>query len=611
MGDPNVSSLHIDFDLKRTGVVLHAASGYEGDLARLAARLGAGRLRDSLTAEVPLDGFLSGLEELGGWPDPTGVVWEPALVELTESVLDDAERAEQKLGESPTSDTGTEIAPDQVGSMLGLAWRADLTGFQRRNIARLLSMRHGADFSVPGAGKTRGALAVFSTLRESGQVRRALVVCPKSAYDSWRLEADYCFEHPLRLEVMDSSPDPAADIVLVNYERLDRSLASIAEWLSRAPAMLVLDEAHRMKLGSRGVYGAACMSLGPVARRRMILTGTPAPNGSADLENLLGFVWPGHGRQAVVRAVAGGDLAHASRVLKPLYTRTTKAELGLPPVDLRVARVRLDGLHREIYDALRGRYSARAQGSRDRLDSLGRTMLRLLMAATSPALLMAGSSRYDPLDYQVPGLSVPADEPLHVLLEKLPRYEIAPKHREVVAIVKANAGRGRKTLVWSTFVRNLTTLGALLAEFRPALVHGGTPDRNEEIRRFRLDPDCMVLISNPATLGEGISLHRECHDAVYLDRDFQAGRFLQSLDRIHRLGLAPDTETRVTVLAAEETIDVVVAEKLREKLDFMGRVLDDPEVQQLGDLEEAPAAVGGMDASDIEALLQHLGAAKA
>jgi SNF2 family DNA or RNA helicase len=94
----------------------------------------------------------------------------------------------------------------------------------------------------------------------------------------------------------------------------------------------------------------------------------------------------------------------------------------------------------------------------------------------------------------------------------------------------------------------------------------------------------MVLISNPATLGEGISLHHVCHDAVYVDRDFMAGRFLQSLDRIHRLGLAPDTETRVTVLAVRNSIDEVVAARLERKLEFMGRILDDPTVQQLADL---------------------------
>nr|WP_237088076.1 SNF2 family DNA/RNA helicase [Nocardia seriolae] len=146
----------------------------------------------------------------------------------------------------------------------------------------------------------------------------------------------------------------------------------------------------------------------------------------------------------------------------------------------------------------------------------------------------------------------------------------------------------------------------LLEGYAPAVVYGGTADREDQLRRFREDPNCHVLISNPATLGEGISLHHACHDAVYVDRDFLAGRFLQSLDRIHRLGLTPGTETRVTILATRNTVDEVVRVRLEEKLEFMGRILDDPGVQQLADLQEEPAAGAGMDAADVRALLRHL-----
>lgn len=291
-----------------------------------------------------------------------------------------------------------------------------------------------------------------------------------------------------------------------------------------------------------------------------------------------------------------------------MFTRTTKRELGLPPFETRIRYVPLpDGsLHREIYDALVGRYSARASAEREDFDALGKAMLRLLMAATSPALLGEAESRYEPLTYRVPPLRVPASDSLFTLMRDLPSYELSPKYKEALKIVSENASAGRKTLVWTTFVRSLTTMERLFAAFEPAVVHGGTQDREEQIRRFRNDPDCMVLLSNPATLGEGISLHRECHDAVYVDRDFMVSRFLQSLDRIHRLGLAPDAETRVTVLAAERTIDEVVALRLEQKLEFMGKILDDPSVQQLADLQEEPSIAAGMDMGDVRALMSYL-----
>ncbi|MCX4645220.1 MULTISPECIES: DEAD/DEAH box helicase [unclassified Streptomyces] len=595
-------SLTIGFDTTRTKVVLRAAQRFQRDLASLATRFSVGGQRSLLTAEVGLDDFLAGVEALADWPDD-GVDWDQELLALVESVMDDSDFAERQLqGESVRH-----VDADDVEGLLGVGWKADLTSFQQRDIAHLLSMQHGANFSVPGAGKTRVGLAVYAAMKERGDVRRLLVVSPKSAYESWLFEADECFKEAPVTRVMGSTPDPSAEILIVNYERLDKSLNALASWLRAAPSMVILDEAHRMKLGTRGIYGSACMALGPLSRRRLILTGTPAPNGARDLENLLSFVWPGQGRRIVTRAVDGGDLAYASQVLRPMFTRTTKHELGLPPFETRIRYVPLpDGsLHREIYDALVGRYSARASAERDDFDALGKAMLRLLMAATSPALLGEGESRYAPLAYRVPPLEVPTGDSLFTLMRDLPAYEISPKYKEALKIVSENAAAGRKTLVWTTFVRSLTTMERLFTAYEPAVVHGGTPDREEQIRRFRTDPDCMVLLSNPATLGEGISLHHECHDAVYVDRDFMAGRFLQSLDRIHRLGLAPDTETRVTVLAAEKTIDEVVALRLEQKLEFMGKILDDPSVQQLADLQEEPSIAAGMDMGDVRALMDY------
>src|SRR5690606_214045 len=224
---------------------------------------------------------------------------------------------------------------------------------------------------------------------------------------------------------MGRAPDYDAEIMLVNYERLSRAVPGLVSWLTSAPSMLVLDEAHRMKLGASGTYGSACLTLGPSAARRLILTGTPAPNGAKDLENLLSFVWPGRGKRVVTEAVGGGDLARASAVLRPLFTRTTKSELGLPPFEPRVRYVEMPPWHAEIYEALKGNFSARAEGSRGNIESLGRAVLRLLMAAVSPALLLEGASRYEPLEYQIPPLTPSPDESLYDLMKNLPRYELS------------------------------------------------------------------------------------------------------------------------------------------------------------------------------------------
>ncbi|GHF99550.1 DEAD/DEAH box helicase [Streptomyces filamentosus] len=607
MADTGEPSLRIGFDETRTKVVFRSLADGQEHLVRFIARYSSGSQRGPQAAEVDLEEFLAQLTLLTHWHDPAGVVFSPDLRTLTEGSVRDSQAVEVRLQAGQRGEEiPEEISPSEVPGLLGPAWTAPLTSFQRRDAAKLLSLTHGANFSVPGAGKTRTALAVYAALRQAGKVRRLLVVSPKSAYEAWTEEAASCFTTPPVLRIFQRSQDSEAEILLVNYERLSRHQSQLAQWLTAAPALMVLDEAHRMKLGVRGTYGTSCMALGPLAAHRLILTGTPAPNGAKDLESLLSFVWPGHGRRAVDRAVSGGDLSHASRVLRPLFTRTTKSELQLPPMEVGVKYVELPETHRRLYSALKNQLTDLQDREQEEFARLGKVLVYLMMASTNPALLETGSDRYQPLPFFPVPQRPSTGTPLMELLRELPRYETSPKYEAVLRTVTENARMGRKTLVWSTFVRNLTTLAAALRPLHPAVVHGSTPDRDEQIRRFREDPECMVLLSNPATLGEGISLHHVCHDAVYLDRDFAAGRYLQSLDRIHRLGLAPGTKTRVTVLVAEGTIDGIVHERLGHKLEFMGKILDDPTVHELADPEE-DLAPWGMDAWDLRALLEHLG----
>ncbi|WP_250000082.1 DEAD/DEAH box helicase [Actinoplanes sp. M2I2] len=581
-------------------------------LQRLRSKLPTASSISPTTVDVDIDDFLVNLAELAQWPDDDyeNVHWQAELLALVEQNNADANIAASSLSDG---DDATVSHPSTVAPLLGGGWIGNLNDRQRGHLAKLLNLSHGANFSVPGAGKTRVGLAVYQARRDQGLIQRMLVVCPKSAYESWYDETTACYSAGMapKVAAMDSSAVPSADIVLINYERLPDARAALLAWLRAKPSMLILDEAHRMKLGAAGAWGAACLALGPYAAHRLILTGTPAPNGSRDLENLMSFVWPGQGRLAVSRAVAGDDLRAASQKLRPLFVRTTKAQLQLPPIDVKTVPVELPPLHRELYDALLGQMSRRVRAGADEIESLGRVTLYLLMAATTPALLAPGASRYDPLPYQVPPLAPPGDSSLVELMRDLPAYEMSPKYQAALKIVSDNAKRQRKTIVWSTFVRNLTSLEDLLKPFSPALIHGGTPDRAEQLGRFREDESCMVLLSNPATLGEGVSLHQVCHEAVYVDRDFAAGRFLQSQDRIHRLGLPSQTMTRIRILVANQTIDELVATRLSAKLNFMGGVLDDPEVLQLGELDEEPDSSVGMNSADIAALLTYLSDASA
>ena len=63
-----------------------------------------------------------------------------------------------------------------------------LTNEQLRDVSKLIEQRHGANFSVPGAGKTTTLLAVFKILKHYEIVDKLFVVAPKNAFISWEMK---------------------------------------------------------------------------------------------------------------------------------------------------------------------------------------------------------------------------------------------------------------------------------------------------------------------------------------------------------------------------------------------------------------------------------------
>lgn len=550
-----------------------------------------------------------------------GIVSTPELDDIIQQT-----RAQRRLLQTALSAPHSLDADEVAHRLAGTRFARDLRPFQTRDLGRLLGLSNGANFSVPGAGKTTVAYAVYETERAAGRVEQMLVVAPLSAFDAWQNEVDVCFPEaarPVVAPLVDQAPSDA-EVLVVNYHRLDSRYETIARWVARKPTLVLLDEAHRMKRGWDGTFGSACLSIAFLAARRDILTGTPAPQSPQDLIALMDYLWPGQGRrvlpaEALVTPPPPDAGAQVAAAIAPLFVRTRKSELGLDQPIMRVVEVELDPLQAEIYHALRDRYAGAFEvnmADRATFAGMGDIVMYLLEAATNPQLLTAGSGADDALSFRHPPLDVPPGSKLWDLLQQYNQYETPAKFRQLAEMIEANAAQGRKTLVWSNFVRNLQGLERMLAVHQPALIYGGIPSefagatasrtRESELARFRADPACSVLLANPAAMSEGVSLHQVCHDAIYLDRTFNAGQYLQSVDRIHRLGLPPDQETRITFLLTAGTIDEVIDARIREKAERLGEMLDDPDISTMAlpsDEDYGPA----LDSTaDMVALFAHL-----
>jgi SNF2 family DNA or RNA helicase len=474
-------------------------------------------------------------------------------------------------------------------------------------------MPHGANFSVPGAGKTSTTLAVWEYFRKDKTISRLLVICPRSAFDAWKEEPSAVLSESVEINQFTDNPIPPNTAVLyVNYEQLENSerLNRLIRWVSQSPTMLVIDEAHRIKGGASSVRWKACLELSNKAVRVDLLTGTPMPQSQDDLKNLFGLSW-----QNIPRHFFSNERL-SSLKRGGVFVRTTKDELALPPMRIESIELPMSDIQSEIYSALRKSFVGRfglSDVDQGYFGKRGKAVMSLIAAATNPGLLMSSINEDAYLGLQWPPVELSGSEKLLNVLENYSLHEIPAKYEWVSRFVAKAAKEGRKVLVWSTFVGNLLALQRLLKPFEPALIYGGTlvEDRKTELERFRKSNSCSVLLSNPQTLGEGVSLHKECHDAIYVDRSYNAGLYLQSLDRIHRLGLAKDQMTNVYILESDGSIDARIARRLAMKIDKLGAYLNDDglvEVSLPSDNEEGdlPEGMLGLDDLDLNDLYEHL-----
>lgn len=566
---------------------------------------------------LPWPGLLSVIREFAPLQKKHGFRFKPspaAKIEIDKFVAQFKTVKAAQAAPPPSLDEG-EITTRLKA--LGFTKRA-LRDFQIRDLKRLLSLQNGANFSVPGAGKTTVTFALHLLTMQEGQ--KLIVIGPKSAFTAWSEVVEDCIgdDAPQWVKEPFTILTGGADAVrrgllsdanrfVINYEQLLSIPDLFAAYLAQHPVHLVLDESHRMKGGLAVKRGIVLLNSASLPVRRDILSGTPMPQSPNDLRSQLDFLWPGTG---LGLQIASGRTPRD--VIGNLYVRTTKQDLGLPPVKRHFIPVGMGKGQSALYaivrsEALRDLSSLRS-GSGVDIVRARRSVMRLLQLSANPVLALNAMTRDAPSIESGIAQQVLDDGP-------------SPKMIEVRDLARKLASEGRKTVIWSIFTNTIEQLERMLADINPVSVYGAVPSgdptdhatREGRLRRFHEDPACMCFIANPAAAGEGISLHHVCHDAIYLDRSYNSTHYLQSIDRIHRLGLPEGVETNVHIFQTMAPkglgcVDHSVSRRLATKLRAMQQLLDDADLHQIAlDEEEAEEPIDyDIEPADLIDLIEEL-----
>lgn len=493
----------------------------------------------------------------------------------------------------------------------------------------MCAMKKSANFSVPGSGKTASTLGAYAYLRSRGLVDKVVVVSPKSAFGSWREEWGNCFG---RLDICrslcfhdaDFANKPIAtkrrelslnvgryNLVLLNYEAIGAYVDELREIVSHK-TLLVFDEVHKVKrIG--GVRAGNAMDIARDAEYVITLTGTPIPNSYSDIYNLLHILFPDDYdgffgfRQQVLEKPSETDVAAINDAINPFFCRTNKTSLGVPEAspDI-VIKEESSYAENELFLRVKEAY---------RRDALA-LIIRIMQMESDPEMILDALEPSDLDDFfnEEPLPLVDSEPAPDSLVDLVRQCRPTSKTRRCIELASELLREGKPVIIWCYFKKSMSNLERLLSAlgWRVSVINGSSSQiaRDSDLADFK-NGLIDVLITNPHTLAESVSLHSICHDAIYYEYSYNLIHLLQSKDRIHRLGLPAGQYTQYYYLQSSfttekgdwslgERIYMRLREKEQVMLDAIDRGILEPGVTEAEDIRLV--FEGLFDSADIKAM---------
>ncbi len=455
----------------------------------------------------------------------------------------------------------------------------------------------------PGLGKTAQALLAADV----AHAFPLLVVVPNVVKVNWAREVEKWIPQRVATIVNGDGDDidAFADIVIVNYEVLDRHVA----WLSRRGFKgMIVDEAHFIKnkdsQRSRNVQALA-RSIRSVTPKALFiaLTGTPLINQIEDFRMIwqyLGWIDEKKPLPELMRRLEDTELdpgepgffaAAREAVVEMGIVRRRKEDVAADIPARRIADIPVE-LEGEAGRSIRAAEAAlvarlveryrRLSAARPDLDR--DDVIRLVAAAELEETRQAGGDGSS---------GSKGGDNVFTMVRRIGQAKATP-----AADYTVNLARNVGKVVF--FAKHIDVMDAAEAHFRAAglktvSIRGDqTPKaRTAAIDAFTNDPEVSVIVCSLTAAGVGINL-QVASNVVLAELSWTNAEQTQAIDRVHRIGQElPVTAWRII---AAGTLDGRISELIDAKAGLAARALDGATVDD--------AAEGSVQLEALMALLR-------
>ena len=407
--------------------------------------------------------------------------------------------------------------------------------------------------SVPGTGKTASVIGAFSYLLNQGEVKRLVIIGPKNSEKSWRDEFNIVFPTKF-LSLIDVSSETRIimlrdfhlyNVIFINYEAMLNSSKQYQK-LFDINTMIVFDEVHRIKNPKGKTYNSISKFI-QKTMYRVALSGTPFPNGYKDLYNLLNILY---GFKAVkFIGISKNTLEKEDNVFKKNKTTSEYIKQQIKPILIRINKDMLK-IPKPNEDIIINSIEEKI-----RFNSFN-------------------------LKHQYPLSSEGISKGSRKFVDLVNLIDTLQKTENI-----------ENMIIWLKYISSIENIFNYLIKngYKAAKIHGEikTQERDAIIDGFN-DSKINILITNPDTLAESISLHRKCSVAIYAEMDYSLTFHMQSRDRIHRLGIEPERVTKYFYLHSyygETSLDRKIYDAIKYKEKQLTNTIDDVFLMRFYDKE--------------------------